>query len=99
MKNNSLFIILLGFVIGLLYLVFFWNGEVNFNGNQINGKNLYAKFKVLASNGNSSCSAVFNDSISSMPDNARLQGSCCSPMNWHRYSEQIQGLTKYKSIK
>ena len=99
MKNNSLLIILLVFVIGLFYLAFFWDGGGNLSRNQTNEKDLYAKFKVLASSGNSSCSAVFNDSISSMPDNARLQGSCCSPMNWHRYSEQIQGLTKYKSIK
>ncbi len=34
-----------------------------------------------------------------MPDDARLQGSCCSPMNMHRYSEQVKGLIKYKNIK
>ncbi|MBI3685063.1 hypothetical protein HY250_01540 [Candidatus Azambacteria bacterium] len=59
---------------------------------------LAAKFEVLSKNGNSSCSALFKDSILSMPDGARLQGSCCSPMSFHRYSEQVQGLKKYSAI-
>lgn len=33
-----------------------------------------------------------------MPENARLQGSCCSPMSVHRYSEQVEGLKQYKDI-
>ena len=33
-----------------------------------------------------------------MPDTARLQGSCCSPMDMHRYAEQVEGLKKYKDI-
>ena len=32
-----------------------------------------------------------------MPDDARLRGSCCSPMSLHRYGEQIEGLRKFKS--
>ncbi len=59
---------------------------------------LAAKFDLLSKNGNSSCSAAFKDSIPSMPDDKRLQGSCCSPMNIHRYSEQVKGLEKYKDI-
>jgi hypothetical protein len=59
---------------------------------------LAAKFDELSKNGNSSCSGAFKDSIDSMPDMARLQGSCCSPMNIHRYTEQVTGLQKYKDI-
>lgn len=59
---------------------------------------LAAKFDYLSKNGNSSCSPAFRDSIASMPDNARLQGSCCSPMSMHRYSEQVEGLKKYQNI-
>lgn len=59
---------------------------------------LAAKFDYLSKNGNSSCSSAFRDSIASMPDTARLQGSCCSPMSMHRYSEQVEGLKKYKDI-
>lgn len=57
-----------------------------------------SKFEYLSKNGNSSCSSAFRDSISSMPATARLQGSCCSPMSLHRYSEQVEGLKKYKDI-
>lgn len=59
---------------------------------------LAAKFDYLSRNGNSSCSAAFRDSIASKPDDARLQGSCCSPMNMHRYSEQVEQLKKYGNI-
>ena len=59
---------------------------------------LAAKFDYLSKHGNSSCSGTFRDSIASMPDNARLQGSCCSPMSMHRYGEQVEGLKKYQNI-
>lgn len=57
-----------------------------------------ARFEYLSKNGNSSCSSAFKDSIAKMPDNAKLVGSCCSPMSLHRYSEQIEGLKKYQNI-
>src|SRR3989338_8886517 len=59
---------------------------------------LAAKFGKLSQNGNSSCSGTFKDSIIAMPDSARLQGSCCSPMSIHRYSEQVEGLQTFKSV-
>lgn len=59
---------------------------------------LQAKFDYLAKNGNSSCSSTFRDSIATMADDTRLQGSCCSPMTMHRYSEQVKGLKKYSHI-
>jgi hypothetical protein len=59
---------------------------------------LAAKFEMLSQNGNSSCSGGFRDSIDAMPGGARLQGSCCSPMDFHRYEEQVTGLTKFKDI-
>ncbi len=59
---------------------------------------LAAKFDMLSKSGNSSCSGAFKDSIDSMPDTARLQGSCCSPMDMHRYEEQVNGLKKFKDI-
>jgi hypothetical protein len=58
---------------------------------------LAAKFDYLSKNGNSSCSAAFTAAIASMPDDARLRGSCCSPMSLHRYGEQVEGLRKFKS--
>lgn len=59
---------------------------------------LAARFDYLSKNGNSSCAASFRDSIASKPDDARLQGSCCSPMSEHRYSEQVEGIKKFKSV-
>lgn len=61
-------------------------------------KILSEKFDYLSQHGNSSCSATFRDSIPQMSDDGRLQGSCCSPMSFHRYSEQVEGLRRYKDI-
>ena len=57
-----------------------------------------ARFDYLSQNGDSNCSRQFMESIRTMPVMARLQGSCCSPMNLHRYSEQLEGLKAYRDI-
>ncbi|OHA63410.1 MAG: hypothetical protein A2748_02520 [Candidatus Wildermuthbacteria bacterium RIFCSPHIGHO2_01_FULL_45_20] len=59
---------------------------------------LATKFDMLSKSGNSSCSGAFRDSIDNMPKGARLQGSCCSPMNMHRHEEQVAGLKEYTDI-
>jgi hypothetical protein len=59
---------------------------------------LSKKFKFLRESGNSICSQDFLDSIPTMPDAARLQGSCCGPMALHRYREQVAGLKAYAAI-
>lgn len=56
------------------------------------------RFEYLSTNGNSNCSRAFLESIPGMPSVARLQGSCCSPMTLHRYSEQIAGLKTYAAF-
>ena len=56
------------------------------------------KFEYLSKNGNSACSATFKNSIPAMADTDRIRGSCCSPMSLHRYSEQVEGLKKFKSF-
>jgi hypothetical protein len=56
------------------------------------------RFEFLSNNGNSNCSQAFLDSIPSLPDNARLQGSCCGPMDLHRYREQVAGLKNFSSV-
>ncbi len=33
-----------------------------------------------------------------MPDDARIQGSCCGPMDLHKYQEQVEGLKKYANL-
>jgi hypothetical protein len=56
------------------------------------------KFKYLSENGNSNCSGKFMKSISAMPAGSRLQGSCCAPMDAHRYIEQVKALSKYSTV-
>ena len=59
---------------------------------------LAAKSDFLSKNGNSSCSSAFKQSIPNMSDDKNIQGSCCSPMDMHRYSEQVEQLKKYKDF-
>lgn len=59
---------------------------------------LAARFDALSESGNSACSADFLYALDGMPDTARLQGSCCSPMDMHRYTEQVAGLRQYRHI-
>lgn len=61
-------------------------------------QSLDERFAYLSSQGNSTCSAAFTESIAKMPVTARLQGSCCSPMERHRYGEQVEALKKYAAI-
>lgn len=56
------------------------------------------RFDYLAANGNSNCSSRFMKSIATMADDARLQGSCCSPMDRARYTSQVSGLRRYATI-
>lgn len=105
--NKQYAIVLIGvFIAGYFYLtlakpVFNFSSQSpasqQSTGQKVN-QAITAKFEYLSKNGNSSCSSAFRDSISSMPDTARLQGSCCSPMSLHRYSEQVESLKKYKDI-
>jgi hypothetical protein len=59
---------------------------------------LAAKFDDLSQNGNSNCSLSFKESIPTLPEGDRLQGSCCAPMSPHRYEEQVKGLEQYEDI-
>ncbi len=104
--NKNLSITILAFTILLGGYFYFSSRQVlDFSGNSsketsggIVNETLAARFGYLSKNGNSSCSGGFKDSIANMPDDARLQGSCCSPMSLHRYSEQVEGLEKFKSV-
>jgi len=100
MRNEltlSIFIIGIGALIGSIFF-FGLPGYEKEAGGHIN-EALAKKFDELSQKGNSSCSAVFRDSITSMADSERIQGSCCSPMSVHRYTEQVAGLKKYSNIR
>ncbi len=104
--STKLSITILAFVIligGYFYVSsrqafdFSGNSSKETSGGIVN-KALAARFDYLSKNGNSSCSGGFKNSIANMSDDARLQGSCCSPMSVHRYTEQVEGLEKFKSV-
>ena len=49
-----------------------------------------SRFDLLSQHGNVECSVQFEKSIATMPPDARLQGSCCAPMDEARYRQQIR---------
>src|SRR5687768_14870552 len=59
---------------------------------------LRMRFEFLSANGNSNCSASFMAAFATMEGDARLQGSCCGPMDFHRYGEQNGGLKAFAEI-
>jgi len=59
---------------------------------------LEARFNYLSQHGNVQCSVQFENSIKTMPSDAKLEGSCCAPMDEARYRQQLDGLKKYSDI-
>ncbi len=59
---------------------------------------LMARFEYLRANGNSNCSAAFAASIATMLPVRLINGSCCSPMDAHRYAEQVAALREYAGV-
>jgi hypothetical protein len=56
-----------------------------------------AAFTYLAAQTSNNCS-LQPATVKSYPNNARIQGSCCSPMDWDRYREQVRDLRRYRAI-
>ena len=54
------------------------------------------KFIALSNANTNYCASA--DFLNSKYDGDRLQGSCCSKMDSHRYAEQIDGLKQYSDI-
>ena len=98
MNKQTIFAIAIAalFVGGMFFLG--RSPEQSEQGGSLANTALAAKFTDLSQSGNSSCSATFKESILAMSDDARLKGSCCSPMSIHRYTEQVEGLQIFKSI-
>ena len=102
--NKSLFVLL--FLVALIPAAFILSSKFSLvkpatqdkSGAVLGEAESQEKFNYLSTNGNSSCSAAFSQSIATMEQEARLRGSCCSQMSMHRYSEQVEGLKKYSSI-
>lgn len=56
-----------------------------------------AAFNVLSQQRTNAC-GLQPDRLLSYADDMRLQGSCCSPMDLHRYQEQVAELRRYAGI-
>ncbi len=54
------------------------------------------RFAELSAQATNQCSG--SAFIDLKDDSARLQGACCGAMDFHRYSEQVEGLKKYSHI-
>ena len=65
---------------------------------EMNDAALKSRFEFLSQHGNVECSTKFEASIATMAPDAKLQGSCCAPMDEARYRQQIDGLKKYSEI-
>jgi hypothetical protein len=65
---------------------------------EVTDRALIERFEFLSQNGNSTCSVAFQNSIITLPEGSRLQGSCCSPMSLERYGFQVEGLRAYAGI-
>ena len=96
--------------LGLILLLLIMTACSNVMGNnnqmpKVNIKNeaqtskdsLESKFAFLSSSNTNFCAGPAF--ISQKSDDERLQGSCCSAMDFHRYKEQVEGLKKYSNIK
>jgi len=91
-------------VLGLLPIlliagIFYLNVQTNRNSvtdirDQSN--QLEAKFTSLSNAGTNFCAGP--NFISSLESGERLQGSCCAPMDFDRYVEQVEGLKKHANI-
>ncbi len=59
-------------------------------------ESLEVRFSLLSGAKTNACSGP--GFIAGKQNGDRLQGSCCGPMDFHRYQEQVEGLKKYSHI-
>ncbi|MBI2085581.1 MAG: hypothetical protein HYT71_03660 [Candidatus Aenigmarchaeota archaeon] len=88
-KHNRLFPALLAIIVsGALFLAVINAGKTP--------NDMESKFAVLSAANTNLCAAP--GFIDYKNNNERIQGSCCSAMDFHRYVEQVEGLKKYSHI-
>ena len=84
-------------ILGIISLFFIFSPSLKVTGNSITKVNdLNEKFILLSNAKTNFCAGP---DILDRVNTDRLQGSCCSAMDFHRYTEQIEGLKKYSYIK
>ena len=94
-KKRVLFIVL-AFLVLIGFLIFSYSKTSIYIVNQnAEFEELEAKFAVLSQARTNACGGGKTYISQLSADGTRIQGSCCSAMNFHRYTEQIEGLKKY----
>lgn len=100
-KKNLYFIAGIVLVLALILVLVFSPSSQNqrFKSETLKTENIegtYERFLVLSEGKTNFCAGP---NIVEKVDSERLQGSCCSPMDFHRYEEQIESLKKYSDYK
>jgi len=94
-KKSVLFITLVVLVLIGLIIFSYSRGSINITKQNADVKELESKFAVLSQAKTNACGGgkTYINQLSA--DGTKIQGSCCSAMDFHRYEEQIEGLKKY----
>ena len=61
------------------------------------GDSFRARFAVLSGAHSNRCGMPAS-ALDAMPAGARLQGSCCFPMDYHSYANQVRDLRRYATV-
>lgn len=56
-----------------------------------------AEFAYLSKQNSNSC-GLDPTTVQGYADTARIQGSCCNPMDWTHYQQQVHGLLAYGTV-
>lgn len=89
-------------IIGFLLTGYSANAQREYSVN-VQSNLEFAQFTKLSNAITDSCTymgdkaAIYNY-VDSQPNAAYFQGSCCSPMDWNHYQQQIAGLKDYSGI-
>src|SRR3989304_6393114 len=94
-KNIYLILGIASLLITVTYMFSSTLKQTGYSINEINTQSLELKFSELS---NAKTNLCAGPNVLDRLNTERLQGSCCSPMDFHRYSEQINGLKKYAYI-
>lgn len=91
-KIRKKYVVIMALVVGVISLLFLLPWKTGNTIKEVSA--LETKFNQLSNANSNSCGGTFTY-VDSMPDEARIQGSCCSAMEFHSYVEQVEGLKKY----
>ena len=96
-------LILVAFLAGSRYSFFEFRGgdaqspRIPRSTSEVYAAGTKEQFDFLSQQTSSSC-GLQPTSVDDYSDDQRIQGACCSAMNFHRYQEQVEGLKRFADI-